>query len=593
VVTRKGRSESAERTLKQVENRLSELFLDTIDLSDVTKRTEADQKINFLTRGLAALPLLENPGLSSAAAGACITDGDTDDGIDAIYVHEPSSTIYLVQSKWQSNTDRGIAQSDFTKFRDGVLAITRSEWNIDNKNLHRFRSAIENALKEVECKFVMIFVCTTTTRISPSLNAKIAKFLSEQNEFFSEFITFHAVDLAKIAALARSLSRPENINVDAMLSQWGRIREPYKAVYGNISAVDVATWLQDYGNRIFAENLRYPLDRSNVNDQIVKTATETPENFWYFNNGVTAVCDSFAKKAVGGNTNDSGIFSIRRISIINGAQTIGALGRAQKSGADLTNVRLQLRIISLEGTPEGFVYGVTGANNTQNDINRMDFVAHDPNQARIQREAAQLGFSYVYKRGDKDPERTSGFSFRDAAIAAACASGELQNAVVAKRYVTGLWEDITRTPYTSLFSPKTSAKYLWSVTRLLILVDDKVAQSQIALDGRDRLILIHSNRFFLFCMFEAMRIAKLNLSEQLPACEAVVERLFDKLKDAIIKEVNSKFPDAYPGNVFKNYDRQNEIYLEIVNRGLLTMPSRLSQGRRPMLRTSLRASNEK
>jgi hypothetical protein len=148
------------------------------------------------------------------------------------------------------------------------------------------------------------------------------------------------------------------------------------------------------------------IEKSDVNEGIAETADKEPSSFWYFNNGVTAICDSFAKKPFGGNQTDSGVFDIQKISVINGAQTIGSLAKAKSSGVNIEDVFVHVRIISLQGTPEGFASSVTRSNNTQNDLNASDFVAFDLNQERLRREAVQLGITYAFRRGEPDRKAT-------------------------------------------------------------------------------------------------------------------------------------------------------------------------------------------
>jgi hypothetical protein len=135
---------------------------------------------------------------------------------------------------------------------------------------------------------------------------------------------------------------------------------------------------------------------------------------------VTAICDSFAKKPFGGNQTDSGVFDVQKISVINGAQTIGSLAKAKSSGVSIEDVFVHVRIISLQGTPEGFSSGVTRSNNTQNDLNASDFVAFDPNQERLRREAVQLGITYAFRRGEPDPPPGLGFNIRTATTPGKC-----------------------------------------------------------------------------------------------------------------------------------------------------------------------------
>src|SRR5205823_13025349 len=84
------------------------------------------------------------------------------------------------------------------------------------------------------------------------------------------------------------------------LYDWGQVREPYQGFYGQVAASDVAQWLSKHQNRLFAPNLRVFLGSTEVNTGMVETLTKSPENFWYFNNGITALSRKVAKKPIGG-----------------------------------------------------------------------------------------------------------------------------------------------------------------------------------------------------------------------------------------------------------------------------------------------------
>ena len=121
--------------------------------------------------------------------------------------------------------------------------------------------------------------------------------------------------------------------------------------------------------------MRFVLDKSDINVAIGDTLKTSASSFRYYNNGITAICEKYTKKALGGSDKDVGSFRVEGISVVNGAQTIGALGRAKATGIDLSDAKVLFRVVSLEGTPEGFAKAVTTANNTQNEVQLMDFAA--------------------------------------------------------------------------------------------------------------------------------------------------------------------------------------------------------------------------
>ena len=542
--------------------RLHQIFDGLIIVSADETKDEKKAEQLFRTRAYMALSLLELTDANAAEAAAAITDGGDDGGVDCVYVNERNKTLILGQSKFSSNVKKGVDLKEFNRFRDGVKDILNQKWTSVNTALHRFKESVQNILTDIDAEVVMVFAHTSGEALSEHIVVSKDTFLEEMNRF-EQFADFSEFTLDKAALVARKRARPENINVQVMLKSWGLRREPYKAVYGAVPAEDIVRIYTEFGQRLFSENLRFGIEKSEVNDGIRQTAKDDPQNFWYFNNGITAICEDFKKAPVGGQATDTGVFDVTRISIINGAQTVTSLARSVAEGAILNDADVQLRIISLTDTPEDLAIDITTANNTQNDLSPVDFVAGDPNQDRLRREAAGIGKVYTYRRGEGDPSLSDGFSIREATIAAACASQELRLAVAAKRYISGLWENTTKEPYTKLFNDNTTAEWLWKAVSIMRSVDGQLVEEAKALDGRDRLISVHANRFILFTVFR-------EIGEEWHAEGDLSTELLDRVKEltrrnlaVITPLVNDLFPDGYPGNVFKNRDRQNEILTQL------------------------------
>lgn len=550
-------AQQAQIVSEQIAGRLHQIFDDLIVVQKEGGMDDKAVEQRFLTRAFAALSLLNHSDANVSDAAQSITDGGNDDGIDAIYVSEPHKKIYLVQSKWLGNTQKGVQLHEFTRYRDGVKRVVNLIWDEKNRDLHSLREKIELLLKDIDTEIVLVFAHNSWHGLSEDILRAKDEYLAGANKY-GDLVSFFEFTLREARETARSRTRPENINLSLMLKNWGMIERPYKSVYGAIAGSELVTWAQAHRERLFAENLRFGIEKSEVNDGIRQTAGEEPAHFWYFNNGVTAICDEINKQPVGGNNTDSGVFDVKKISVINGAQTISSLSRAHSDGADLNDLFVHLRIISLAGTPDNFSTDVTTANNTQNDLSPIDFVAADPNQDRIRREASQMGLVYTYRRGDKDPSPESGFTVREATIAAACASGELRLAVSAKRYISGLWENTKKEPYIKLFNENTSAEWLWNAVKIERAVDVALEEKAKLLEGRERLVAVHANRFILFKVFE-------DVSEQLRAgndIDALIDKisgLVDRKFSQLYQLVEEKFSDGYPGNLFKNTERQSEL----------------------------------
>ena len=60
-----------------------------------------------------------------------------------------------------------------------------------------------------------------------------------------------------------------------------------------MSLTDVATLYTTHGKTLVAANIRNYKGSTEVNDQILATICDEPENFFYLNNGLTAYCERF------------------------------------------------------------------------------------------------------------------------------------------------------------------------------------------------------------------------------------------------------------------------------------------------------------
>ncbi len=100
---------------------------------------------------------------------------------------------------------------------------------------------------------------------------------------------------------------------------------------------DLVSMYTEFGDRLFDKNVRYSLvsDKNGVESAIHDTLNSEPENFWFYNNGITILADSI-------DCRDSESINIRvddnhSFSVINGAQTITACTDYLFASANATN----------------------------------------------------------------------------------------------------------------------------------------------------------------------------------------------------------------------------------------------------------------
>lgn len=170
----------------------------------------------------------------------------------------------------------------------------------------------------------------------------------------------------------------------------------------SMSGSDLAALYSKAGDRLFARNIRGFLGDTAINDGMGQTLAKEPDNFWYFNNGVTLVCDSARKTAERGQA----ILRVTNPQIINGQQTTRVLFGTPASQTKEAAVLVRAISVPRDGDKgqarfEQLVSNIVAATNWQNAILASDLRANDTRQVLLQRELAKLRYHYLRKRQTK------------------------------------------------------------------------------------------------------------------------------------------------------------------------------------------------
>jgi AIPR protein len=425
-----------------------------------------------------------------------------------------------------------------------------------NARIRARQADIQSALYDANAKFVLVIAHTGQQGLAPPISEALNNFVTSQNDT-SEIMSLRIlaqVDLHK-AVSAGVAGAP--IALEVHLTNWGQIREPHVAFYGQVCAADVARWMTDHGSRLFSSNIRQVLSGSSVNEDIVATLKERPLDFWYLNNGITAIVSDVAKKPIGGTSTESGIFECAGFSVVNGAQTVGSIHAAfSVAPQQVEKANVALRIISTTSAPT-FGTEVTRCTNTQNAIAKRDFVALDPEQERIRQELHFDGIEYAFKAGATSGPSAARFDLTEATLAQAC-SGDVDMAIQAKREISKLWDDITKPPYKALFNAGISGPDLWQKVRALRSVEKELQVATKKHAGRDALICVHGNRFIEWAVMKALSIKP---GDTFNASEQAVQQIVDSTALKVIAAVRNNYPDSYPASLFKNLTKCRSLAL--------------------------------
>lgn len=552
--------------LRQIKSYLQKTFNGLIDLSDWKNKSEKDKDKEsvFLSRSLAAFSLKILADTSPEEASKSVVDGAGDNGIDAIYFDKRERILYVVQSKWKNSSKGSIDRGSIQKFIQGFKDLVNIKYDRFNPKLNNKVAEINEALEDTRTKFELIVIYSSQDPLADEPKRDIDDLLIEMNDP-TDMVSLQVLRQSNIHSIISQGLQGVPINLDVLLCDWGQTREPYQSYYGQVSAQEVADWWNSNYLRLFAQNIRVFLGDTDVNEGIIKTVKNEPEKLWYYNNGITALCSTIVKKPLGGSGRDTGIFECQDVKIVNGAQTVGSIARAsQLYPEQAARAKVHIRFISLEKCSEEFEKEITKYNNTQNRIDRRDFVSLDIEQERIKNELQLEEISYVYKSGELIPDKQKGFDLVEATIGRACYQEDVSLSVRVKDKIGSLWEDLEKAPYKILFNPSVNGPEIWRLVKILRIVDNELSLEKKKRTKRKRLFPINANRLILHLVYKSLSQDFFSVSSDLsPSQIKQIKSSTLKFLEKVTDEANRLYPDSYPASIFKNVTKCREIVIRI------------------------------
>jgi hypothetical protein len=555
--------------VNQIKARLRALFEPYLDVSDISQNDQQrDQKI--LSRCLAAFGIYAIAACSPEEAAAAVWDGSGDNGIDAAYFDQSDLCVIFVQSKWINRGSGEPEAKELGPFINGVKdAIEQNQENFGS----RLQARLADILARINTPGTSIHLALVTTGSSTLAKpgqAVIDQLIAELNgDDPDEIASKEIMGLSEVYSRLANDPLQGNLTLEAQILDWSRVNTPYPAYFGLIDGLQLKSWWKKHGKGLVAANIRQSLGATEVNNEIRQTAATTPENFWYYNNGITLTADDALKAPANAASQSAGQFSFRGASIVNGAQTVSSLSKVEND-TNLGKVRVPIRVILLKSTPAGFGNEVTRTNNLQNRIESRDFVAQDPEQKRIREEMAVEGIDYQFLRSEDVVTTSTSCELIEVTTALACASGDPNLAVQVKTGIGRFFNDLTKPPYKSVFNPSVSGAHAFNATIVNRKIEEWIEQKKktiVKKSGTPWGALIHGNRILASVVFKKFGIQKLSKPIKDFASEIdndALAALCDRAYQKLLKSADKKFPGKFLAVLFKNPSASKQIYDDAV-----------------------------
>ena len=471
------------------------------------------------------------------------------------------------QAKWIHAGSGEPPAADIGTFANGVRDVIEENAANFGQRLQAKLGEVSRAIMVPGATLVIVLITTGASELARHGTANLDRILSELNEpSDQEPIATHLIlGLEEVYGSLASITASAGISITANITEWSYVSQPYGAYFGIIDGLQLKEWWDIYGKRLVAKNIRYALGTTDINDGIRATAKSSPEDFWYFNNGITLIADEVIRAPKAAASRASGIFEFKGTSIVNGAQTVSTLGRVE-SDESLGRVKVPIRIVILADAPANFGGEVTRTNNLQNRVEGRDFVAQDTEQTRLQQEMSMEGVEYQFLRSEDFTSSPHACELLEVTTALACASADPTLAVQVKTGIGRFFIDLKKAPYKSVFNPQTSGARAFNSTLIHRTIDTWIEEKRESIGKRSGYpwgVLIHGNRILAAGVFKLlgrpaidrpiedfrMTMPQLSISVR---CEAIYSAIVDALE--------TQYPGKFLAVLFKSPSMSKDVF---------------------------------
>lgn len=122
-------------------------------LLDASKPADMQARKN-LSRSFSAFAVRKLCGVSAEDAAKSVVDDFDDFGLDDIYHHAPTETLYLVQSKLKASEQ--FSQDEALAFCQGIRKLIKQDFSSFNQNVKNWAALFYETVSLHKCNFLVI-----------------------------------------------------------------------------------------------------------------------------------------------------------------------------------------------------------------------------------------------------------------------------------------------------------------------------------------------------------------------------------------------------------------------------------------------------
>ena len=328
----------------------------------------------------------------------CITDGADDKQFDAVYIDEVNSVIHIIQGKYYK--DRPV---DAEPLREVISSWTQLK-NIAklqenaNERLKQKLSEVAVALEDdYDIEFELLIPSYLTDSAKDDLKA-FQEQISTSDDFNASLSLVDQEELERRYDVALGQENP-NINYTLTLEKDRFIKMEMAGVKVVLAAIPLKECIKIPNIKdqaLFKKNVRQSLGISNpVNKGIKDSIYNDPNNFFFYHNGITAICSKME-------LNDNQL-ELKGLSVVNGCQSLNTILSCSEAVKEEKNAYIMFRFYEVPERERGDK--ISTSTNSQSTVKARDLRSNDKRVLAIKKTYEQK-YSNGYlitKRGEIKP----------------------------------------------------------------------------------------------------------------------------------------------------------------------------------------------
>lgn len=346
----------------------------------------------------------------------------SDDGCDCYCFFEESKELYIIQNKYYGEN---------TKLQEQYVVKDFLYRPLNTLEQNSYKKSIE--LQQIFNKYkndsefkIYLNLYVTNNLINDSLRERFEKFIYTGPEIkcYVDANIFGLDDMVNIYYEDRK-KHIQNYSCDFKTINNGTVLNINSTAYKLPNLIDAKYILtpvkliyeivkdaKEKNYMLFEENIREYLGNKGVNARIAKTLEDDNDrdNFFYYNNGITVICDSVSEKNIH-DPNMNKAYTSENPQIVNGCQTVNTIYETlnKYSEEDMqekftnTYVMVKLLVLNKDEEKNKILYqDIVKYNNSQNKVEEKNFAANKQIFINMQKELKKYGFLLLVKASDSN-----------------------------------------------------------------------------------------------------------------------------------------------------------------------------------------------